>query len=56
MAIPVEAVGDVVGDHGVVVRDDVLDGADENVVVVREVGGKGRAIVEDVLGLVFGQR
>ena len=54
MAVPAEAAGDVVAGHGLESRDDVLDGSGQDVAVVRETGGEGRAIVEDVLGLVLG--
>ena len=43
MAVPVEVVG-----------DDVLDGADEDVAVVRESGGEQRTVVENVLRRVLG--
>lgn len=48
MAVPAEAAGDVVAVHGLVAGDDILDGAGENVSVVRESGGERRAVVEDV--------
>jgi len=56
VAIPAEAARDVMAGHGLVARDDVLDCAGEDVTVVREAGGEGRAIVEDVLRLVLRQR
>lgn len=54
MAVPAEAAGDVVAGHGVEAGDDVLDSAGEDVAVVREAGGEGRAVVEDVFGLILG--
>lgn len=54
VAVPAEAAGDVVAGHGVEAGDDVLDGAGEDVAVVRETGGEGRAVVEDVFGLILG--
>lgn len=50
MAIPSESTGDVVAGHGLVPGDDVLDGSGEDVAIVREAGGEGRAVVEYVLG------
>ena len=44
---------DVEAVHGLVPGDDVLDGAGEDVAVVRESGGERRPVVEDVLGHVF---
>lgn len=48
MAVPPETTRDVVADHSLVAGDDVLDGAGEDVAVVGEAGGEGRAVVEDV--------
>lgn len=55
VAVPAEAARDVVAGHRLVARDDVLDGAGEYVAVVREAGGEGGAVVEDVLGEVLGE-
>lgn len=55
MAVPAEAARDVVAGHGLVASDDVLDCAGEDVAVVREAGGEGRAVVEDVLRHVLGE-
>ena len=54
MAVPAEAARDVVAGGGLVARDDVLDGAGEDVAVVRQARGERRAVVEDVLGLALG--
>ncbi|KAF3943494.1 hypothetical protein CMV_029956 [Castanea mollissima] len=54
MAVPAEAVSDVEAVHGLVLGDDVLDGAGEDVAVVREFGDERRTIVESVLRRVFG--
>lgn len=54
MAVPAEAPRHVVAAHGLVPGHDVLDGAGEDVAVVREPRGEGRAVVEDVLGEVLG--
>lgn len=55
VAVPAEAARDVVASHGLVARDDVLDGTGEDVAVVGQAGGKWGPIVEDVLGFVLGQ-
>lgn len=54
MAIPAETARHVVACHGLVASDDVLDGAGEDVTVVREAGGEGRAVVEDIFRARFG--
>nr|POF06698.1 hypothetical protein CFP56_47071 [Quercus suber] len=54
MAVLAEAASDVEAVHGLVLGDDVLDGAGEDVAIVRESGGKRRTIVENVLRRVFG--
>lgn len=51
VAVPTEAAGDVVATHGLVARDDILDGPGEDVAVVRQPRRERRPIVEDVLGL-----
>jgi hypothetical protein len=48
VAVPAEAALDEVPAHGLVARGDVLDGAGEQVAVVRQAGGEGGAVVEDV--------
>lgn len=53
VTVPAESARDVVTGHGLVPRHDVLDGAGEDVAVVRETGGERRAVVEDVLGEVL---
>ena len=47
VAVPAEAALDVVAAHGLVAGGDVLDGAGEEVAVVGEAGGEGRAVEED---------
>ena len=47
VGVPAEAALDRVAAHGPVPRDDVLQGAGEQVTVVRGAGGEGRAVVED---------
>ena len=54
MAVPAEAASDVEAVHGLVPGDDVLDGAGQDVAVVRESGGERRTVVENVLRRVFG--
>ena len=54
MAVPAEAASDMEAVHGLVPGDDVLDGAGEDVAVVRESGGERRTVVENVLRRVFG--
>ena len=49
MVVPVEEAGGVVVGHGLESRDDALDGSGQDMVVVRETGGEGRAIIENVL-------
>lgn len=44
VAVPAEAAG-----------DDVFDCASEDVAVVREAGGEGRAVIEDVFGEILGE-
>lgn len=54
VTIPAESAGDVMARHRLIARDDVLDCSGENVAVVGEAGGEGRAVIEDVLGEMFG--
>nr|POE82187.1 hypothetical protein CFP56_62945 [Quercus suber] len=54
MAVPAEAASDVEAVHGLVPGDDVLDGAGEDVAVVRESCGERQTVVENVLRRVFG--
>ena len=50
MGIPAEDARDVVAGHGAVARDDVFDVTGQQVAIVRQAIGKGRAIIKDVLG------
>ncbi len=52
--IPAKAALDVPASHCLVARDDVLDRAGEKVAVVREAGGKWRAVEEDELLAALG--
>lgn len=54
MTIPTESARDMMTGHGLVARDDVFDSTGEDVAVVRETGGEGWTVVEDVFGFVFG--
>lgn len=54
MAIPPESSGHVMTRHRLIACHDVFDCAGQNVSVMREAGGERRAIVEDVLGEMFG--
>lgn len=54
MTVPSEASGHVVAGHALVPRHNVLDGPGKDVAIVGEASGEGRAVVEDVLGQVFG--
>ena len=49
VAVPAEAALDAVAAHGLVARDDVLGVAGQQVAVVRQAVGEGRAVVEDEL-------
>ena len=49
VAVPAEHARHVVAGHRAVARDDVLDVAGEQVAVVRQAVGKGRAVIEHVL-------
>src|SRR5690606_17953791 len=49
MGVPAEAALDAVPAHGLVARHDVLDVARQQVAVVRQAVGEGRAVVEDEL-------
>jgi hypothetical protein len=48
VAVPAEAALHEMSAHGLVARGDVLDGAGEQMAVVRQAGGEGGAVVEDV--------
>lgn len=54
MAIPAESASHVVASHGLVTRDNVLDGAGQDVAIVREASGEGRTVVKDVFWHGFG--
>ena len=49
VAVPAEAAVDDVAAHRLVARDGVLDEAGQQVAVVRQAVGEGRAVIEDVL-------
>ena len=49
VAVPAEAPLDPAAPHGLVAGDDVLDVAGQQVAVVGQAVGEGRAVVEDVL-------
>mmetsp|Transcript_3715 Transcript_3715/g.9272 ORF Transcript_3715/g.9272 Transcript_3715/m.9272 type:complete len:417 (-) Transcript_3715:124-1374(-) len=53
VAVPAEAARHVVARLAGVARHNVLDGASQDVAIVRQASGEGRAIVEDVLRLAL---
>ena len=53
VAVPAERPLAVFAAHGLVARDHVLDGAGEDVPVVGQTGGEGRAVVEQELGVAL---
>ena len=53
VGVPAEAALDVLAAHRLVTRDDVLDVTGEQVAVVRQAVGEGRAVVEDELVAPF---
>lgn len=55
MTVPSEPARDVVAGHRLVPRDDILNGSGQDMAVVREAGGEGRTVVENVLGHVLGE-
>jgi hypothetical protein len=55
VAVPAEAALDALAAHGLVAGDDVLDVAGQQVAVVRQAVGEGRAVVEDVLVVRLGR-
>lgn len=55
MTVPAEATGDVVATHGLMARDDILDGPSEDVAVVGKPGGKRGPVVENVLRLTLSE-
>ena len=53
VAVPAETAQHMAPLHGPVARHDVLDGARDDVAVVRQSGGEGRAVVENVRLFAF---
>ena len=49
VGVPAEAALDALAAHGLVARDDILDVAGQQVAVVRQAVGEGRAVIEDEL-------
>lgn len=55
MTVPAEAAGDVVAPHGLMARDNILDGPGEDVAVVGKAGGKRGPVIENVVRLTLSE-